>query len=79
MIEPYYPKAGKGTLPLKRLLRIYFMQNWFNLSGPGAEDAMYGSESMRRFAGFELVEDVIPDESTILRIRHLPEATSSRN
>lgn len=49
------------------------MQNWFNLSDPGAEDALYHSESMRRFAGIELAEDVIPDESTILRFWHLLE------
>ena len=75
LIEPHYPKAGRGTqpLPLERMLRIYFMQNWFNLSDPGAEDALYDSESMRRFAGIELAEDVIPDESTILRFRHLLE------
>jgi IS5 family transposase len=75
LIEPHYPKAGKGTqpLPMERLLRIYFMQNWFNLSDPGAEDALYDSESMRRFAGIELADDVIPDESTILRFRHLLE------
>jgi len=75
LIEPYYPKAGNGTqpLPMERMLRIYFMQNWFNLSDPGAEDALYDSESMRRFAGIELAEDTIPDESTILRFRHLLE------
>jgi IS5 family transposase len=75
LIEPHYPKAGKGTqpLPMERMVRIYFMQNWFNLSDPGAEDALYDSESMRRFAGIELAEDVIPDESTILRFRHLLE------
>ncbi|MHB1587389.1 MAG: IS5 family transposase [Acidiferrobacteraceae bacterium] len=75
LIEPYYPKAGQGTqpLPLGRMLRIYFMQNWFNLSDPGAEDALYDSESMRRFAGIELADDAIPDESTILRFRHLLE------
>jgi IS5 family transposase len=75
LIEPHYPKAGHGTqpMPLERMLRIYFMQNWFNLSDPAAEDALYDSESMRRFAGIELVEDVVPDESTILRFRHLLE------
>jgi IS5 family transposase len=75
LIEPYYPKAGQGTqpLPMERMLRIYFMQNWFNLSDPGAEDALYDSESMRRFARIELAEDTIPDESTILRFRHLLE------
>ena len=75
IIEPHYPKAGNGTqpLPMERMLRIYFMQQWFNLSDPAAEDALYDSESMRRFAGVELVDDAIPDESTILSFRHLLE------
>src|SRR3970282_1014097 len=75
LIEPHYPKAGTGRQPhpMERMLRIYFMQNWFNLSDPQAEDSLYDSESMRRFAGIELAEDVIPDESTILRFRHLLE------
>src|SRR6266851_9243716 len=75
LIEPHYPKAGGGRppLPLERMLRIYFMQQWFNLSDPQAEDALYDSESMRRFAGVELAEDTIPDETTILRFRHLLE------
>lgn len=55
------------------MLRIYFMQQWFNLSDPAMEDALYDSESMRRFAGIELAEDAIPDETTILRFRHLLE------
>ena len=58
---------------MDRMLRIYFMQQWFNLSAPAAEDALYDSESMRRFAGVELVDDAIPDKSTILRFRHLLE------
>jgi transposase, IS5 family len=75
LIEPHYPKAGKGRQPhpMERMLRIYFMQNWFNLSDPQAEDSLYDSESMRRFAGVELAEEAIPDESTILRFRHLLE------
>lgn len=75
LIEPHYPKAGNGTqpMPMERMLRIYFMQNWFNLSDPAAEDSLYDSESMRRFAGIELAEDAIPDETTILRFRHLLE------
>jgi len=75
IIEPHYPKAGNGTqpMPLERMLRIHFMQHWFNLSDPAMEDAMYDSESMRRFAGIELGESVVPDESTILRFRHLLE------
>jgi len=74
-IEPHYPKAGQGTqpMPMERMLRIYFMQQWFNLSDPGMEDALYDSESMRRFAGIELEDDAVPDESTILRFRHLLE------
>lgn len=75
VIAPHYPTAAKGRppLPLERMLRIYFLQQWFNLSDPAAEDALYDSESMRRFAGVELGEDVVPDESTILRFRHLLE------
>jgi transposase, IS5 family len=75
LIEPHYPKAGNGTqpMPMERMLRIYFMQQWFNLSDPAMEDALYDSESMRRFAGIELIEDAVPDESTILRFRHLLE------
>src|SRR6266403_1587848 len=76
LIEPHYPKAGQGRQPLglETMLRIYFLQQWFNLSDPQAEDAIYDSESMRRFAGVELGDDVVPDETTILRFRHLLEA-----
>jgi IS5 family transposase len=75
LIKPHYPKRGRGRQPhdLERMLRIYFLQQWFNLSDPQAEDAIYDSESMRRFAKVELSEDKIPDESTILRFRHLLE------
>jgi transposase, IS5 family len=55
------------------MLRIYFLQQWFDLSDPAAEDAIYDSESMRRFARIELGEDKVPDETTILRFRHLLE------
>src|SRR6266705_3972681 len=75
VIAPYYPKAGQGRQPLglEKMLRIYFLQQWFNLSDPQAEDAIYDSESMRRFARVELGDEVVPDESTILRFRHLLE------
>ena len=75
LIEPYYPKAGnrRQPMPLERMLRVYFMQQWFNLSDPQAEDALYDIEPMRRFAGVELAEDTVPDETTILRFRHLLE------
>jgi IS5 family transposase len=74
-IEPHYPKAGQGRQPLglEKMLRIYFLQQWFDLSDPQAEDAIYDSESMRRFARVELADDVVPDETTILRFRHLLE------
>jgi len=75
LIEPHYPKAGRGRQPLglEKMLRIYFVQQWFNLSDPQAEDTLYDSESVRRFVGGELGDDVVPDESTILRFRHLLE------
>ncbi len=75
LIAPHYHRGTTGRQPhdLERMLRIYFLQQWFNLSDPQAEDAIYDSESMRRFARVELGEDKVPDESTILRFRHLLE------
>jgi IS5 family transposase len=75
VIEPHYPVAeqGRPRPPLQRMLRIYFMQQWFNLSDPAMEDALYDSEAMRRFAAIDPGADVVPDESTILRFRHLLE------
>jgi IS5 family transposase len=59
LIEPHYPKAGHGRQPLglEKMLRIYFLRQWFNLSDPQAEDAIYDSESMRLFARVELGEE----------------------
>ena len=75
LIEPFYPKSGKGRQPLglEKMLRIYLLQLWFELSDPQAEDTIYDSESMRRFVGVDLTDDTIPDETTILRFRHLIE------
>jgi transposase, IS5 family len=76
LLEPHYPKSGRRGRPplgLERMLRIYFLQHWFALSDPAAEEALYDSESMRRFAKIELGTDTIPDESTILNFRHLLE------
>jgi IS5 family transposase len=75
LIEPHYPKAGNGRQPLglEKMLRVYFLQQWFNLSDPQAEDAIYDGESMRRFARVELSDELASDESTILRFRHLLE------
>lgn len=75
LIEPHYPQAGRGRQPLglEKMLRLYFVQQWFNLSDPQAEDTLYDSESVRRFVGAGLGDDVVPDETTILRFRHLLE------
>lgn len=75
LVEPHYPKGANGRPPmgLSKMLRIYCLQQWFNLSDPGMEDALYDIEAMRRFAGFELGVDAIPDESTILLFRRLLE------
>ena len=76
LIAPKYPKAGDGRPPkdLEMMLRVYFLQQWFNLSDPGVEEALYDSVSMRRFAGVDLGEMPVPDESTVCRFRHLLEA-----
>jgi IS5 family transposase len=75
IIRKHYPKAGNGRqpMPLERMLRIYFLQQWYGLSDPGMEDSLYDSESMRRFAGIDLEADPVPDETTILNFRHLLE------
>jgi IS5 family transposase len=75
LIEPFYPKAGNGRQPvgLSIMLRVYFLQQWFNLSDPGAEDALYESPVLRRFAGVDLGRAAAPDETTILRFRRILE------
>ena len=75
LVGEHYPKAGNGRqpMPLERMLRIYFLQQWYGLSDSGMEDALYDSEAMRRFAGIDLVAYAIPDETTILNFRHLLE------
>jgi transposase, IS5 family len=75
LIEPHYPKEGNGRPPmgLSIMLRIYFLQHWFNLSDPAAEEALYDSQALRRFAGVDLGRAPAPDETTILNFRHLLE------
>lgn len=75
LIEPHYPKVGNGRppMPMECMLRIYFLQQWYALSDPAAEEALYDSESMRHFAGLELGDDALPDETTILKFRRLIE------
>jgi len=77
LIEPHYPRlgpqGGRRPFPLATMLRIYCLQQWYSLSDPGAEEALYDIQSMRAFAGLELGRDAIPDETTILNFRHLLE------
>jgi IS5 family transposase len=75
LIEPHYPKPGKGRPPvgLERMLRIYFLQQWFNLSDPGVEEALYDSVVMRQFVGVDLGCEPVPDETTVCKFRHLLE------
>jgi IS5 family transposase len=75
LVEPHDPKAGNGRRPvgLQIMLRTYFMQQWFNLSDPGVEEAFYESATLRRFAGVDLGVAPAPDETTVLRFRHLLE------
>jgi IS5 family transposase len=74
LIRPHYPVAGRGRRPyeLESMLRVHLMQNFFTLSDPAMEDALYDTPCMRRFARLSLTE-AIPDETTILNFRHLLE------
>ena len=74
-IEPFYPTAGRGRqpYPLETMLRIHFMQNWFNLGDLAMEEALYEVVSMRQFARLSVLKG-IPDETTILHFRHLLES-----
>ncbi len=75
LVEPHYPKGENGRPPvgLSIMLRVYFLQQWFNLSDPGAEDALYESPVLRHFVGIDLGRAPVPDESTILGFSHLLE------
>ncbi|MBC8328899.1 MAG: IS5 family transposase [Planctomycetes bacterium] len=75
-VEPFYPKpagAGRRPIGLDRMLRIHFLQHWFNLSDPGVEEALLDSRALRRFAGIDLGREPVPDETTICKFRHLLE------
>jgi IS5 family transposase len=75
LIEPHYPNSDKGrpVIGLERMLRVYFLQQWFNLSDPAVENAFYESPSMRGFVGIDLGREPAPDETTVCRFRHLLE------
>ena len=77
VIKPFYPKpqgAGRPPVGLERMLRIHFLQHWFNLSDPAVEEALYDSRAMRRFVGIDLGREPVPDETTVCNFRHLLEA-----
>lgn len=75
LVEPHYPKAGNGRPPigLERMLRMYWVANWFNLADEACEDAMYDIPVFREFCGFDLGRERIPDATTLLKFRHLLE------
>ena len=75
LVEPHYPKPGNGRPPVgvERMLRIYFLQQWFNLSDPAVEEALYDSAVMRQFVGIDLGCEPAPDETTVCKFRHLLE------
>ncbi len=74
-IAPHYPVAGLGRKPfaLEAMVRIHMMQQWFGYSDPSMEEALHDMPMLREFAGLDGGEDVMPDETTILKFRHLLE------
>lgn len=76
-LEPFYPNpagAGRPPVGVDRMLRMHFLQQWFNLSDPAVEEALYDSRAMRQFVGIDLGREPVPDETTICKFRHLLEA-----
>ena len=75
VIEPHYPKPGNGRPPvgLERMLRMYFVQQWFNLADAACEDALLDSTVLRRFVGIDLGRERVPDATTLLKFRRLLE------
>jgi IS5 family transposase len=76
LIEPHYPAGRRGRPPvgIERMLRIYFLQQWYALADEALEDAIYDSQAMRLFVGIELSVESVPDATTLLKFRHLLEA-----
>jgi IS5 family transposase len=76
-IEPHYPKSGKRGRPpigLERMLRMYFVQQWYGLADEAVEDAIYDSQALRNFMGIDLSRESVPDATTPMGFRHLHEA-----
>ena len=74
-VRPYYPsgKRGRPTMGIEKMLRMYLLQVWFNLSDEGVEDAIYDSYAFRKFMGVDFVNEQVPDATTLLKFRHLLE------
>ena len=74
-VKPYYPsgKRGRPTKGIEKMLRMYLLQVWFNLSDEGVEDAIYDSYAFRKFMGINFNEEQVPDATTLLKFRHLLE------
>lgn len=75
LIEPHYPKGTRGRPPqgVERMLRVYFLQQWYALADEALEDAIYDSQAMRLFVGIDLSREGVPDATTLLKFRHLLE------
>ena len=76
LIEPHYPKSGKVGRPpvgLSKMLRMYFLQQWYTLADEALEDALYDSQAMREFIGIDLGRENVPDATTLLKFRRLLE------
>ena len=75
LIEPHYPTGLRGRPPIgiERMLRIYFLQQWYALADEALEDALYDSQALRTFAGIDLSVEDVPDATTLLKFRHLLE------
>ena len=75
VIDPCYPKGKRGRPPMgiEKMLRMYLLQIWFNLSDPATEDAIYDSYAMRKFTGIDFMTETVPDETTLCKFRHLLE------
>jgi IS5 family transposase len=76
VITPYYPAGKRGRPPvgIERMLRLYFLQQWYALADEALEDALYDSQALRNFAGLDLGSEAVPDATTLLHFRHLLEA-----
>ena len=76
VVEPHYPKSGKrGRQPrgIERMLRMYFVQQWYGLADVAVEDALYDSQALRTFCGVDLSVESVPDATTLMDFRHLLE------